>query len=111
LACRGRARRGERGGRNRDRDRARGSRVSPGRREEGGIPHARRTLAELPGRKPIEEQWQGADEAKVEKLRRNNLERRARACGLRLRRSEERRVGKGGRSGMGPEDEDRRGEE
>jgi hypothetical protein len=62
--------------------------VSPGRREEGGIPHARRTLAELPGRAPIEEQWQGADEAKVEKLRRNNLERRARACGLRLRHSD-----------------------
>lgn len=62
--------------------------MSPGRRDESGIPHARRTLAELPGRKPIEEQWDGANEAKAEKLRRNNLERRARACGLRLRHSD-----------------------
>jgi len=62
--------------------------VSPGHRDESGIPHARRALAELPGRAPIEEQWHGANEAKAEKLRRNNLERRARAHGLRLRHSE-----------------------
>ncbi len=62
--------------------------MSPVRRDEGGIPHTRRAFTGLPGRTPIEEQWHGADQAKVEKLRRNNLERRARARGLRLRHSD-----------------------
>ena len=36
----------------------------------------------------MEEVWSGADEAKVEKLRRNHLQRRARTRGFQLRHSD-----------------------
>ena len=56
-------------------------------RHEGGIPHARRTLAASPVHARADERWSGANDAKVEKLRRNDLQRRARTCGLQLRHS------------------------
>jgi hypothetical protein len=52
-----------------------------------GIPHTRRLLADPPGGRPREEDWTGADEAKVAKLRVKGLQRRARAEGIELRHS------------------------
>ena len=60
--------------------------MSPPRRE-GGIPHIRRTLAPSPTATAAEESWSGANDAKAEKLRRNNLQRLARTRGLELRHS------------------------
>lgn len=61
--------------------------MSTARREEGGIPRSRGPLA--PGRlgKTPEETWPGANTAKLEKLRRNRLQRRAGSSGLELRYS------------------------
>ena len=61
--------------------------MTPARRDEDGIPHSRRTLVARPGSAPIEETWRGANDAKAEKLRRNNLQRLARTRGLELRHS------------------------
>ena len=61
--------------------------MSPARRDEGGIPHERRTLAAPPGGASREEDCAGANDAKSDKLRRNSLQRRARARGIDLRHS------------------------
>ena len=55
---------------------------------EGGIPRRRERLTLPPGEASRDETWAGANEAKHEKLRRNTLQRRARAQGLELRHSE-----------------------
>ena len=49
-----------------------------------GVPRATVRLSTLPGKKPIEEQWAGANQAKDEKLRVRGLERRARDSGYEL---------------------------
>jgi hypothetical protein len=56
------------------------------RQEDGGVPRSRRALPARRGGR-IEEDWGGANDAKLEKLRRNRLQRRAGACGLELRQS------------------------
>jgi hypothetical protein len=56
--------------------------------QEGGIPRRRERLSLPPGQASRDETWAGANEAKHEKLRRNTLQRRARAQGLELRHSE-----------------------
>ena len=55
--------------------------------QEGGIPRRRERLSVPPGAASRDESWTGANEAKQETLRRNNLQRRARAQGLELRHS------------------------
>lgn len=63
--------------------------MSPGRREDGGLPRVHQRLgAPPPGSPPTEEDWRGANEAKLEKLRRNEVVRRARTRGLELRHSD-----------------------
>lgn len=47
-----------------------------------------RRVAALPGRPADEEQWLGANEAKVEKLRVRSVQRRASASGYQLRHSD-----------------------
>jgi hypothetical protein len=61
--------------------------MSTGRRDEGGVPRSHRALVVPPGGASREENWHGADEARVDKLRHKSLQRRARACGLELRHS------------------------
>ena len=61
--------------------------VSPAGQHDGGIPRGRQRLVAPPGSPSTEEDWHGANEAKIEKLRRNDVERRARARGLQLRHS------------------------
>jgi len=61
--------------------------VSAGPRDEGGIRRIRGALAATPRGASPEEDWRGANEAKIEKLRRNRLQRRAGARGLELRHS------------------------
>jgi hypothetical protein len=61
--------------------------VSPAGRDEGGIRRIRRGVAVPPGGLAAEESWPGANEAKVEKLRRGSLQRRAGARGFELRHS------------------------
>lgn len=61
--------------------------MSPARSDEGGVPRGRRPTALPPRRASIEENWSGANEAKTDKLRRNQLQRRARASGFQLRHS------------------------
>jgi len=61
--------------------------VSPVRRDESGIPHTRRQIAVPAGGAPAVEVWAGANDAKADKLRRNSLQRRARASGVELRHS------------------------
>lgn len=56
-------------------------------RDEGGVPRSRRALPAPLGGARREEDWHGADEAKVDKLRHKSLQRRARACGFELRHS------------------------
>ena len=56
--------------------------------QEGGIPRRRERLSLPPGAASRDETWADANEAKDEKLRRNDLQRRARAQGLQLRHSE-----------------------
>jgi hypothetical protein len=62
--------------------------VSPGRRDEDGVPHSRRTLTVPPGETRREEDLTGANEEKADKLKRKSLERRARARGVSLRHSD-----------------------
>lgn len=54
---------------------------------EGGIPRRHERLSVPSGEPSRDESWAGANEAKQEKLRRNSLQRRARAQGLELRYS------------------------
>jgi len=61
--------------------------VSSARHEGGSIPHIRREVAAPPGGTLAGEEWHGANQAKLEKLRRNSLQRRAGANGLDLRHS------------------------
>jgi len=61
--------------------------VSPARRDESGIPHARQVVTAPPGSARTEENWSGANEAKSDKLRHKSLHRRARAEGIELRHS------------------------
>jgi len=51
------------------------------------MPRRHERLVVPPGSPSTEEDYRGANEAKVEKLRRNNLQRRAGALGLELRHS------------------------
>jgi hypothetical protein len=61
---------------------------NPADNRNDGVPRATVRLATLPGKKPIEEQWAGANQAKDEKLRVRKLERRARDGGYELRHSD-----------------------
>ena len=61
--------------------------MSPAPNTEGGVPRRRGQVNVPPGGASREEIWSGANDAKTEKLRRNNLQRRARACGFELRES------------------------
>jgi hypothetical protein len=54
---------------------------------EGGLPRVHRKVTTPPGGASGVERWGGADAAKLEKLRRNELQRRAGARGLQLRHS------------------------
>lgn len=56
-------------------------------RNEDGVPHRRERLGVPPGEAPRDESWPGANDAKKETLRRNNLQRQARAQGFELRHS------------------------
>ena len=60
--------------------------MSPAGDYEGGIPRGRQG-ALPPKRASMEEDWSRANETKVDKLRRNSLQRQARARGLELRHS------------------------
>lgn len=60
---------------------------SPGR-YDGGIPRGHQRLVAPPGSRSTEENFSGANEAKVEKLQRSSLQRRARTRGLELRHSD-----------------------
>lgn len=62
--------------------------MTPARREEDGIPRARRVVSVPPGGTSGEEHWSGANDAKVEKLRSRDLSRRARGHGFQLRHSD-----------------------
>jgi hypothetical protein len=62
--------------------------VSPAPNGEDGVPRRRRQVVAPPGGASREENWRGANDAKTEKLRRNSLQRLARAHGLELRHSE-----------------------
>jgi len=55
--------------------------------QDGGIPRRRERLSVPAGEASRYESWTGANDAKREKLLRNNLQRRARAQGLELRHS------------------------
>jgi hypothetical protein len=55
--------------------------------QEGGIPRRRERLSVPVGEASRHESWAGANEAKQQKLRRNKLQRIARAQGLELRHS------------------------
>ncbi len=55
--------------------------------QDGGIPRRRERLSVPVGEALRVESWSGANEAKQQKLRRNNLQRLARAQGLQLRHS------------------------
>ena len=59
--------------------------MNSGRHDDGGIPRMRQRRAMPPGIASREEDWRGANHAKGEKLRRNDLQRRAGARGLELR--------------------------
>ena len=54
---------------------------------DGGIPRGHQRLVAPPGSPTIEEDWGGANDAKMEKLRRNSVQRQARSRGLQLRHS------------------------
>lgn len=62
--------------------------MTPVRREDDGVPRARRVVAIPPGGTSGEEDFSGANDAMVEKLRSNDLRRRAREAGLELRHSD-----------------------
>ena len=57
------------------------------RSDDGGVPRARRAVVAPPGGASRDEDWSGANEAKVDKLRGHALKRRARAQGVELRHS------------------------
>ena len=59
----------------------------PAGRQDAGVPHVRREVAVPPGGITAQEDWRGANQAKLEKLRRNTLQRRAGALGFDLRHS------------------------
>ena len=59
--------------------------MNTGRHDDGGIPRLHQRLVMPPGAASREENWRGANVAKGEKLRRNDLQRRAGARGLKLR--------------------------
>jgi hypothetical protein len=61
--------------------------MSSAGRYDGGIPRGHQQLGAPPDGRSTEEDWSGANEAKMEKLRRNDVQRRARTCGLQLRHS------------------------
>jgi hypothetical protein len=62
--------------------------LSSDRSEGAGIPRrANRRVVVPPGSASRDETWHGANEAKTDKLRRNNLQRQARGRGLELRHS------------------------
>jgi hypothetical protein len=61
--------------------------VNSGGHHDGGIPRGHLRLVSPPGSPSTEEDLRGANEAKIEKLRRNDVQRRARARGLELRHS------------------------
>jgi len=61
--------------------------VSSGGSHDGGIPRGHLRLVGPPGSPATEEDLRGANDAKIEKLRRNDVERRARTRGLELRHS------------------------
>lgn len=54
---------------------------------DGGIPRGHLRLVSPPGSPSTEEDLRGANDAKIEKLRKNDMQRRARTCGLELRHS------------------------
>jgi len=60
---------------------------SPDHRTDG-VPRATVRLSTLPGKKPVEEQWAGANQARDEKLRERSLQRRASDSGYELRHSD-----------------------
>ena len=62
--------------------------MSSAGRDDGGIPRSHLRLVRPPGSPSTEEDLRGANEAKVEKLRRNHLQRRALTRGLELRHSD-----------------------
>jgi hypothetical protein len=62
--------------------------VSSAGRYDGGIPRGHRRLVAPPGGRSAEGDWRGANEAKMEKLQRSSLQRRARTRGLELRHSD-----------------------
>lgn len=57
-------------------------------RHDGGLPRGHQRLVTPPGSRSSEGDWTGANEAKLEKLSRSSLQRRARARGLELRHSD-----------------------
>ena len=61
--------------------------MSPDHRNDG-VPRATVRLSTLPGKKPVEETWVGANEARDEKLLVRSLERRASDGGYELRHSD-----------------------
>jgi hypothetical protein len=61
--------------------------MSSAGRYDGGVPRGHERLGAPPGGRSTEEEWSGANEARMEKLRRNHVQRRARTCGLQLRHS------------------------
>ena len=61
--------------------------MSPPGHHDGGVPRGHQRLTAPPGSPSIEEDWSGANEAKVDKLRWNEARRRARTHGLQLRHS------------------------
>ena len=62
--------------------------MSSAGRYDDGIPRGRQRLTAPPGTATPVEDLRGANEAKVEKLRRNDVQRRAHARGLELRHSD-----------------------
>ena len=61
--------------------------MSSRRSDEGGVPRGRGKVGVSPGSASSEERWHGANQSKTERLRRNGLQRRARALGFELRHS------------------------
>lgn len=62
--------------------------MSSAGRHDGGIPRGHLRLVRPPGSPSTEEDLRGANQAKAEKLRRNDVQRRARTRGLELRHSD-----------------------
>jgi hypothetical protein len=61
--------------------------MTPGPRADGGLPRRQQQIVVPLGSRSSVEDWRGASEAKTEKLRRNDVQRRVRARGLQLRHS------------------------